>query len=558
MTMRNLALLLALGTALCGCASSIKVTKLNPNAAPPKGVPWNLPMTQYTLTITRQVQSCKGTMNVKVSVAVAQGKALDPTMQYVLSSDGFWATSDITAGLGADGVSTSLNAQSTDQTAAVITGLVTTAAQIAAVGGTRDPSTAYFDCTDPVKQAQAKLNPKQLKGQPKIPSLSDIVDADNKAVADATTKVTQLVTAMQTDPSQKQALQMAAADLTKKTAKLTADQADLTTTLKVVQDVQTVVWPPKGDVFKSDHAFQMDEGAAQKWVNWFVDTPKTGTPVSGTKPKLDVSTFDVSVALYRPVGNAGGWTSVPPPPPPDDMKVGVPVRVAGLGRLMVCTGTPCEMTLEPGHKLADYESLPVKPDARVLQAGQMYIVPMTGGTFKSELAAISLDTNGNPTSIEIAEKTAVAAAAVGQAASTTTQLAAIPAQVAAAKLARTQADVAQTNAEISLTQAKANATTAAATATDTAQTAFATAQANLATAQANALSAGPTGQLALITAQNNLAQAQALAATNAQAPDEQSEIAATNQQTTLLTAQANNLNAQVALSEARAALATGP
>ncbi|AOK17041.1 hypothetical protein WT26_14140 [Burkholderia cepacia] len=557
MMMRNLSLLLALGVALCGCASSIKVTKLDPNAAPPKGVPWNLPMTQYTLTITRQVQSCKGTMNVKVSVAVAQGKALDPTMQYVLSSDGYWATSDITAGLGADGVSTSLNAQSTDQTAAVITGLVTSVAQIAAVAGGLDTSKPYFDCTDLVKQAHAKLNPKQLKGQPKILSLSDIVDADNKAVADATTRVTQLVTAIQTDPSQRQALRMAAEDLTNKTAKLTADQANLTTTLKVVQDVQTVVWPPRGDVFKSDHAFQMDEGTAQKWVNWFVDTPRAGTLLSGPKPTLDVSKFDVSVAIYRPDGDTGGWTSAPPPATPD-IKVGVPVRVAGLGRLMVCTGTPCKKTLEPGHKLADYESLPVKPDARVLQVGQMYIVPMTGGTFKSELAAISLDTNGNPTSIEIAEKTAVAAAAVGQTASTTTQIAAIPAQVAAAKLARTQAEAAQINAETALTQAKANATTAAATATDTAQTAFATAQANLATAQANALSAGPAGQLALVTAQNNLAVAQAQAAANAQAPDEQSKIAATNQQTTLLTAQANNLNAQVALSKANAALATGP
>lgn len=557
MTMRNLILPLALGAALCGCASSIKVTKLDPNAAPPKGVPWNLPMTQYTLTITRQVQSCKETMNVKVSVAVAQGKALDPAMQYVLSSNGFWATSDITAGLGADGVSTGLNAQSTDQTAAVITGLVTTAAQIAAAAGALNTAKPYFECTDDVNKALLKLKPIQIKGKPKVLSLSDIVDADNKAVTDATSRVTQLVTAMQTDPSEKHALSMAADDLTKKTAKLTTDQAELTTTLKVVQDVQTVVWPPRGDVFKSDHAFQMDEGAAQKWVNWFVDSPAPGTPVSGQKPPLEVNKFDVSVALYRPDGDSGGWTSASPPATPD-IKVGVPVRVAGLGRLMVCTGTPCVEKLEPGRKLADNESLPVKPDARVLQAGQMYIVPMTGGTFKSELAVISLDTNGNPTSIEIAEKTAVAAAAVGQAASTTTQIAAIPGQVTAAKLARTQAETAQINAENSLTQAKATATTAAATATDTAQTAFASAQANLATAQANALSAGPAGQLALVTAQNNLAVAQAQAAGNAQAPDELNEIAATNQQTTLLTAQANNLNAQVVLAKANAALATAP
>ena len=557
MMMRKVIIVLAFAAAAGGCASSIKVTKLDPSAAPPQGVPWNLPMTQYTLTITRQVQSCDETMNVKVSVAVAQGKALDPTMQYVLSSDGFWATSDITSGLGADGVSTSLNAQSADQTGAVITGLVTTAAQIAAAAGARDPATPYIQCTDPVKQALDKLNPVQIKGKPKVLPLGDIVDADNKAVTDATARVTQLVTQMQTDPSKKRALAMAAQDLADKTAKLTKDQAELTTTLKVVQDVQTVVWPPQGDVFKSDHAFAMGEAAAQKWVDWYVDKPAPKTPFTGAKPKLDVSSFDVSIALYRPVGATGGWTSTSPPAIPD-IKVGVPVRVAGLGRLMVCTGAPCDETLAPGRALKANESLPVKPDARVLQVGQMYVVPMTGGTFKSEMAAISLDTNGNPTSIEIAEKTAVAAAAAGQAASTTTQIAAIPVQVAAAKLARTQAETAQTNAEIALAQAKANSTTAAATAADTAQTAFATAQANLATAQANALSAGPAGQLALVTAQNNLAVAQAQAAANAKAPDEQGSIAMTNMQTTLLTAQANGLNAQVAIAKANAALATGP
>lgn len=557
MTMRHLILFLSLGAALCGCASSIKVTKLDPNAAPPKGVPWNLPMTQYTLTITRQVQNCKeGTIDVKVSVAVAQGKALDPTMQYVLSSDGFWATSDITAGVGADGVSTSLNAQSTDQTAAVITGLVTTAAQIgqiAAMGFAPGQPKPYFDCTPDVYAALRKLDPKHHGGAPKDLPFSDIVDADNQAVTDATSRVTQLVTAIQTSPSQKQALRMAADDLNKKTAQLTAHQAELTATLKVVQDVQTVVWPLRGDEFKSPHPFQMDEDAAKKWVNWFVKTPTGSSQVSADNQTPDVSNSNVWAALYRPDGD-GGWTV--PTPSKIDINVGVPVRVAGLGRLMVCTSTPCSDNLKRGKKLEKNESLPVKPDARVLQVGQMYIVPMTGGTFKSEMAAISLDTNGNPTSIEIAEKTAVAAAAVSQAASTTTQIAAIPTQVAAARLARTQAEAAQINAEISLTQAKANATTAAATAADSAQTAFANAQANLATAQANALSAGPVGQLALVNAQNNLAVAQAQA--SPQARDELSEIAATNQQTTLLTAQANNLNAQVALAKTKAALATGP
>ena len=59
--------------ALAGCSSNITVAKLDPSGPPPTGVPWNLAMTQYTLTITRQVISCDTTMNAKVSVAVTQG-----------------------------------------------------------------------------------------------------------------------------------------------------------------------------------------------------------------------------------------------------------------------------------------------------------------------------------------------------------------------------------------------------------------------------------------------------------------------------------------------------
>ncbi|MGY6156211.1 hypothetical protein [Paraburkholderia graminis] len=145
-----------------------------------------------------------------------------------------------------------------------------------------DPAKPYFQCTDAVNTARLKLKPEQKKDKSKTLSLGDVVDADNQTVADATTRVTQLLTAMQIDPSKKQALRMAAADLTKRTAKLTTDQAELTTALKVVQDVQTVVWPSRGDVFKSDHAFKMNEDSAQKWVNSYVDTPTLNTPVSGT------------------------------------------------------------------------------------------------------------------------------------------------------------------------------------------------------------------------------------------------------------------------------------
>lgn len=554
--------MLAAALMLGGCSSNIVVAKLDPGGPPPKGVPWNLAMTQYTLIITRQVTGCDLTLNGKVTVAVTQGKAVDPSMRYVLSSSGFWATSDITSGLAADGTSTSLNAHSEDQTAAVITNVVTTAAQIAVdAAGAKARGAPKFQCTPAVAAALLKLNPIQSadKKVPKALSLSDIVDADNITIVAATARVTQLVTDVQTDSSKKRALSLADEDLTGKTAKLTKDQADLTANLKLVQNVQTVVWPLSGDSLKSDKIFTLDESVAQKWIQWFVvQDGKIAALSSDPPPKLaSLDGFDVSLALYRPDG-ANGWTTAPPSAGPD-IKVGVPVRIAGLGRLLICTGaTPCGATMQAGQALKPNESLPIKPDANVLQLGQMYVVPMTGGTFKSELAAISLDTNGNPTSIEIAEKTSVAAAATGSLAAGLTQASAIPSQIAAAKLAGTQAQTSQIAAENALVQTQANAKMAGATSEAVAQGAYATAEANLATAQANAQSAGPAGQLAFVTAQNNLAVAEAQSSVNLGSPDELATLTAVSTQTSLLTARANEINAETALAKAKIALSGTP
>lgn len=49
---------LVLVTMCAGCASSINVQRVESKPGPagvPTGVPWNLAMTQYTVTITRQV-----------------------------------------------------------------------------------------------------------------------------------------------------------------------------------------------------------------------------------------------------------------------------------------------------------------------------------------------------------------------------------------------------------------------------------------------------------------------------------------------------------------------
>jgi hypothetical protein len=480
-------------------------------------------------------------------VAVTQGKTVDPDMRYVLYSDGFWATSDITSTLGADGTSTGLNAQSADQTASVITNVITTAADIGMAAAAR-PQSTFFKCSDDVNAALLKLAPGKGQGTP----LKQIVDADSAAVTSATTQVAKLVTALQTDPSQRHALSLADEDLATKTALLTKDQAALTANLKVVQDVQTVVWPTRSSNLNQPHAFALPPAVALNWVfvqqdgKWQKWKANPQNPAE-EPPVIPADQFDVSVALYRPDGRSG-WTSAPLATGSPNIKVGVPVRVAGLGRLMICVGAKgndpasdhgaCPATLPAGQPLAKNQSLPISPDAPVLQLGQIYIVPMTGGTFKSEMAAITLDANGNPTSIEIAEKASVAATATGTIAAAATQIEAIPGQIAAARLAQTQAASSQINANDALIQAQANAQLAAPTAQAIAQGALATAKANLATAQATAASAGPAGQLALVTAQNNLAIAQAAAAAAQANPAAQQQIDVANAEAALTQAQA--------------------
>jgi len=559
---RSWMILAGLTLVLGGCGSSIHVTPLNPSGPPPEGVPWNLAMTQYTLTITRQVTGCNNRLNGKVTVAVTQGKTVDPDRRYVLSSSGIWATSDITSTLAADGSSTGLNAHSEDQTATVITNVITTAAKAAELLAAADVN-KRFHCTQAVNDAITKLTPTDNK----VKSLKDIVDADTAEVAAATARVTQLTTAAQTDSSVKRALSLASQDLVKKNAKLTRDQAELNANQKIVQSVQTVVWPLRAGDVKVPHAFSLSQADAAKWVEWRQEDGSWKSLGPDEQPRaIVVDQFDVSLALYRP-DDLNGWTTEPRSTNSPDIEVGVPVRVAGIARLLVCTGGkddngtdhgPCPDTLASGWRPEKNQSLPIQPDQTALQLGQMYVVPITGGTFKSEAAAIALDTNGNPTSIEISEKVAVAAAATGSVSQGVTQIAAIPGQVAAARLARTQAETSQINAQNALTQAQANAQTAGATSQTTAQAALATAQANLATAQATAQSAGPAGQLSLVTAQNNLAVAQAAADAAHAAPGVQKQIDVATTQTAVLNAQAAEINAEVALAKAKATLQALP
>jgi hypothetical protein len=549
----TLAAIFGLALSCCGCASSIQVSTLDPTTVP-TGVPWNLAMTQYTVTITRQVTSCSNLLNGTVTVSAVAGKKLDEDQQYVLNSDGIWATSDITSTLASDGTSTGLNAQSQDQTATVISNTVGFLAALAV--GPLGERAAHFDCKQAVKDALAALKP--TNG----PSLKDKVDQDTKDVAAATAKVTQLTPLYQGGGgtgggggggagADKTPLITAVNDLLTKQQTLNDDQAKLTANLNVLTTTQTVVWPATAKKVSTDAPFSLDQNVAQSWVDW------SGLPLGQKTAPVGTAAFNVWLALYKSDG-VGGWAIPSVPPKIGDVKVGVPVRLPHVGRLLACTSTKCDLTLSANWVADDKHTLLIQPDAPVLQFGQLYNVPITGGTFKSEGAVIALDANGVPTSIEVSEKQAAAVSATATLQSTATTLAALPGQIAAARLAATQAQTNQITANNALTAAQAAAPTAGGIAAANAQAAYLNATGALATAHANANAAGQLGQLAAQTAianqqvaldtqQANLASAQANA-TVARAVD---TLAAN---TSLINAQAAQINAQVAVAKAQAAL----
>ncbi|VWX54423.1 hypothetical protein [Novosphingobium sp. 9U] len=562
--MMRVPMIVLLSMLATGCASSIKVSHLDTSISPTKGVPWNLAMTQYSITITREIKSCDNALNGSVTVAATAGKTLDRDQQYALYSSGVWATSDITSTLAADGTSTGLNAHSEDQTGQVIANIATTIAKGAISMGAAPG--VHFTCSDKVQKALDALHPVGKD------ELSDVVDKETADVAAATTVVTQLTTALGSDKANKAPLLKAYTALNAKQALLTTDQARLAAFTKLVTHVQKVDWPPKGDVAQTTAPFKLPQDVLDKWITWVVP--------AGQKPgTVDTAAFDVHLAIYARADD-GGWAVPTVAPATADTEVGVPVRLPRVGRVVACTVKACDATLPVGWTPTDEAKLVIAPDVAVLQLGRLYTVPCAGGTFKSEACVIAIDANGIPTSAQVSEKVAAAAAATGSLASVATTAADLPGQIAAARLARTKAQADQLTAENTLAAARAGAPTAAETAAANAQLAYinamngvtaaqaaaptaqATAQANaqlsyltaannLATAQANAQTAGPAGQAAAQTALTNQQTAQASAEALAGVTP---QISALTAQTSLLNAQAAQINAQVALNKAQAAL----
>ncbi len=419
--------LIALGCV--GCGSGIVVNRFDGTAATMNGVPYNMPMTTFTLTITRRVIGCGDHLKGAVEVQIVSSKALDPKGMFTLHSDGWFSTSDIKSTFAPEGTSTALNTSAENATAAVISNVVSAVAAIAplvAVAGAA-PGAPLEACTAEVNAAVTEIK-----------TLKDTVDRETNDLVAATDQVTLLSSQVATlgnaaDKSIKKALVDALGAQANAKKKLADDQKKLADDMKLTSDTQPLSWPDDGTVL-SGGPYSIDvKNVLNKWAKI-------------SQPDIQAKQFDVYLQLER-TGSLGIDGAKLKTAPQINISKGVPVRFAVPGRLKVCAVAACNV---PDAKVIG------KFEGPILQLGLVYAVPTKGGTFKSETMALATDANGAPSSIEVAEKVAAATTATGALKETATQVGGIPNAINAAKLAKIKAQTDQLTAENALETAKAN------------------------------------------------------------------------------------------------------
>lgn len=565
----------ALLVAVClttGCSTGIKVQKVD-NDDPQTGNPWNLGMTTFKVTITRQVIKCMPNLVGKVDVLATPEIVLDRDQRYVLKSDGWWATSDIGSELSPSGISTGLNAQSTDASVAVLGNMVGTAANIALRGASAGPgAVASNRCQDDVATSvEALYGQTPLKEQVEAAtatveqSSAALLLAVQQAKYDKTLRP-KVVAALQAQENARKAL-----------AQLERTYA---AALARTTDVETVRWPERSTVLHTSQPYAPSTALRERWTK-------------GVTSDDFNNRFSVHLALSD--NTTGNTWKKPTLSTKVDLKTGVPVRMAKTAQLLACFVGTCDQQEGALEKIDKAKASVAGLEARaapkseiteakehvallesqfkpnvahvfnVLQLGQFYVVPVAGGNFRSQQAVIKIDANGLPSSIQVVEKSAAAQVLSGAALDVSDKLASLPARLRAAELDKTNAHINQSRADATL----AGVGMANNTAAIQAQIAQANARTDLATALARTDSQGEIAslleQVKLWDAKSDLALAQArggqatstagvIAQTEALNAQDSLRVAmagaTVSDQTSLLQAQTALVNAQAAQAKA--------
>lgn len=505
------------------------------------GDPWNLAMTRFTVTINRHIIECGREIKAKVEPIVSASTAQDVDQRYLLTSNGWFATSDIKSTLSPTGYNTALNAETADGTATVVGNVIGTAVKVAltfaSAGGASPIKTPPAKMPDQICSKDLIAAVDALYGSSHPPLKKQVEDA-NAALAQKTAiaavLIAQLAIAKDDQTLKARAIQ-ALQDQETARVDLQKKQTDFEIALKETTDIQTVTWPNRSTELRTNKPFLIDEKVRNKWL------------IPGIDGLQATKGLKVHLALYvKP--DEGGWSK--PSTTDIDLSLGLPVRLPRTAKLLMCVGEDeCPETLNEGQILAANHTA---ADFVVLQAGPTYALPVSGGAFRSELAAVTLDANGIPVTLQTAERVAVATGLTTASKDVATQLATLPDSLRAAELSKTKAGTDQINADIALQAAKQSSGIQGQTSILAAQTALINAQINNSAAHQNASLQGIQQQTGNFTAQSSLLQAQAILATaqaNAQTVDQFSTLAA---QTTLINAQTQQINAAALLVKAQA------
>lgn len=540
MWMRMEPVVAGLAVMLCsGCGSGISIRRVSQSDPPQSrvGIPYQLPMTQFDITITRRLIACKykdpKTQNkidkpqFSIQASIKPTLVADPDNLYVLRSKGLFNTSDIKASYSDYGVVTDLNTKVSNQTGSVVSNIISTAASIATLalgaGGAAGAKQTLI-CNSNTEKLFHNRNGDD------IPKLKLAATKLTESVSDLSKNVNFLSTQIKIlAPTNVESLKRKLAKNVEKLAyvtdKLNDKKSKLEKMLSEISDVQVEKWPPNGSVrygieSKGNNTRNSNTSGPkeddQKENNHIFDFLKKvgalkNTNNNSTSPlfnfteissdayvKLKPEFYLLSLAEQNQTRNVG--CPEKQPQIKNDKSLhrlplsGIPIRFPKNAMLLICVPKhPKSSTSKSAKKkntLATKKAgLISSYRGPILQMGTMYWLPVTGGTFRSQNANVQINASGSPTTLETADSVSVAGAVSKATAGATKQLASLPSALRAAKLKRVQDQSALLTAQTDLAKAQATSGNDQLVATLSAEAALVQAEVTLSQAKSALLAA---------------------------------------------------------------------
>jgi hypothetical protein len=472
---------------------------------PLKGVTYNLPFTQFELTVSRTLKECSSTsgkldLSYETTVTVVSvASQPDSSQEYQLdlqSLSSFWKTSDLKITFYPGGMLQLVNASASDQTAQIIqnvaSGLGTIAVKIATSGlGAAQGTTP--ECKPDVLDALAKHKP--TPGQ----SLSPIDEA-LQATTDQLAKDTAVLkswaavsVAMGTrlDSATQKHIADAVTQVNIDTAQQVVAQKAVTSYQKLLTVTQTFRWPVTG-------ALDMLSGHPPAANSLYQQVTLPGGTAAFTKWVANFSPADnyfiSGLRLERLPG-----ADILPPTSDITGSSGIRYRVPGRGRLIICQSKPATNTniyeaLDPHiPACSDPVGLPktLPPttaavwEGMVPQLGRIQYLPYKNGPFQNNTLSATFNQDGTLASAEYSVPTSAGVTASGALNSVATTAGQTAKSIVTAPTTKLTAELTQVQTQNNLLSAQGTATTAEQTALASANTTLL----NALVAQANARAA---------------------------------------------------------------------